>query len=985
MGILKSFLSLLFFFILTTLLFSKPTFAQAVDFEVNNEYKSGINFTFFVPKDKATLGVPFKVGTKGSYKDFQFMLQQGQYVGRGFGYPVSTPYFDPVTLYPTQGYFDHLKLAILPTKVPSSGNYPQSPEYPYWQDYGHTAGSIAIFSKPTLLEPEFIKDSTRFKWLQFNSPTGVTLDTDTWYWLIMYSDNNPVGTQEWEYTGMKFSVGYSKGVEATNNFGVVKGWHDQIKWHYINNGDYIGFRIGKSSPLPVDKTPVIIIPGIGGSEFRAAQDFQSTIRECGDSGASPYYYLKDEVIWVNELKAADIACDDYFDVLKLKIDGVTPDYPEVVLSGDIYSGTYSKLIKFLVDNGYEQNKTLFVFPYDWRKDVALTSSQLQNLITSIKNQTGAAKVDIIAHSMGGLVARNYIKDADKASNVRKLITLGTPYLGSVEFLKAILYGKRIGPDEIGKMLAVQSSETKDIFQNMTGGFNLIPNKKYYQFYDGTNSRYPKPFNDKRDIDSNNITGALNYDQLKELLTNKSYNTSLFTSSESLHQSIGDFNQTHGIAITQIVGSGIRTAGELIEGYWVDFGGIKINRFDENTVNGDESVPLFSASLNDSERGISLFNNGEIAYIKHKHGDLPNSNLAQELIKNTLEGNNSLPEGIQTTPFALNGQQVSVHSPIDIHAYDSLGNHTGPLPNGEFETNIPESSYDTLEDSKYIWLPKGEFTVEFEATDNGHFDFKIREYVDDINTETTTYQEVPIQKETQGEIFLNSDSTEPPVLELDKEGNGSLETQVVASSVLNSEENQDQTPPTTTTHLAGTQGNNSWYKSDVLVTLEAKDENSGVLKTEYTLDNGTTTQLYSGPFYVSKEIINTLFAKSTDQAGNQESPLSQQIKIDKTNPVVKISASPTTLWPPLLQKVKVKVSGDATDSGSGVLGKVFEVVDEYDKVEPKFTDFGQTISLESWRRILDWDGRIYTIKVKVTDLAGHTTEAQTEVRVPYFRK
>lgn len=988
MGILKSFLSLLFFFVLTLLLFSKPTYALAFDYEVNNEYKSGINYHAFLPKDQGNLAIPFKVGSKGSYKNFQFMVQQGYYVGRGYGFPASTPYFDPISLYPTAQYFEHIRMAILPTDSPTTEGYPNKPEYPYWQSYGHVTGSVATSANPQLLEPEVIKDSTRFKWLQFDLSSGAVLETDSWYWLILYSEATVETIEEWETVGIKISTGYSKGEESTNNFGVAKSWHSQILWNYLNTGDYFGFRIGKATPLPLDKTPVIIIPGIGGSEFRAAQAFQTDIRECGDSGSPPYNYLKDEVIWVNELKAADFACDDYFDVLKLKSDGVTSEYPLVTLNGTIYSGTYSKLIQSLEAQGYEQNKTLYVFPFDWRKDISLTGPLLHNLVTSIKNQTGAAKVDIVAHSMGGLVARNYIKDPSQAGNVRKLVTLGTPYLGSVEFLKAIMYGKRIGPEVLGKLqpLAVQSSEVKDIFQNMTGGFTLLPTEKYYQFYDGSDSQHPRPFNDGGDIDSNGVVGPLTYDQLKQLMTNKNYNTSLFNFAESFHNSLGNFNETNGVKITQVVGSGFETDAEFIEKYRINFAGIKIDTYhDIKKVNGDEAAPLYSASLNDTLRGTSLLNNENVFYTKIRHGQLPSHDPVLQLVKSTLNNDNSLPTGIQTTPFTLNGQQVSVHSPVEIHAYDSVGNHTGPTLDGNFETNIPGSSYDTLEDSKFIWLPEGTFTLKLQATDDGHFDLKIREYKDDINTETITYQEVPLTEETAGEIVINSNSVEPPVLQIDIDGNGSTETPVPASSALSLEENQDQTPPNSEIKATGTSGNNGWFTSEVQVTLEAKDENSGVLKTEFSLDSGATSSIYSGPFYISKEGINTLLVKSTDQAGNQEVPQSKSVKIDKTKPEVKISATPNTLWPPNRRKVKVKISGSATDSDSGIISKTFEVIDEYNKVEPGITDFGQIIKLESWRKVRDWDGRVYTIKVKVTDLVGNVSEAQTEVKVPYFKR
>ena len=63
-------------------------------------------------------------------------------------------------------------------------------------------------------------------------------------------------------------------------------------------------------------------------------------------------------------------------------------------------------------------------------DIELFAEQLQAKIGRIVAATGAEKVVLVGHSMGGLVARAYLRRFG-AARVARLITLGTPHHGSV--------------------------------------------------------------------------------------------------------------------------------------------------------------------------------------------------------------------------------------------------------------------------------------------------------------------------------------------------------------------------------------------------------------------------------------------------------------------------------------------------------------------------------------------------------------------------
>jgi pimeloyl-ACP methyl ester carboxylesterase len=102
----------------------------------------------------------------------------------------------------------------------------------------------------------------------------------------------------------------------------------------------------------------------------------------------------------------------------------------------------------------------YVFLYDWRKDNVGSVRKLHALIEQIRAdyRDPALKVDLIAHSNGGVIANYYLRygpadvlDApaptpwtEGGARIRRLVMLGTPTLGAVTSLERLVYGLRIG-------------------------------------------------------------------------------------------------------------------------------------------------------------------------------------------------------------------------------------------------------------------------------------------------------------------------------------------------------------------------------------------------------------------------------------------------------------------------------------------------------------------------------------------------------------
>jgi len=114
-------------------------------------------------------------------------------------------------------------------------------------------------------------------------------------------------------------------------------------------------------------------------------------------------------------------------------------------------------------------------------------------------------------------------------------------------------------------------------------------------------------------------------------------------------------------------------------------------------------------------------------------------------------------------------------------------------------------------------------------------------------------------------------------------------------------------------------------------------------------------------------------------------------VDNTPPLISISATPTTLWPPNGKFVPIVVRGTITDPDSGVRpgSPAFTVIDEYGQIHQSGPirigqggaySFG--ILLQASRKGGDRDGRRYTIIVRAADNAGNVGSASTTVTVPH---
>ncbi|MBX7055650.1 MAG: hypothetical protein K1X36_11905 [Pyrinomonadaceae bacterium] len=233
-----------------------------------------------------------------------------------------------------------------------------------------------------------------------------------------------------------------------------------------------------------EKLPVIIVPGLTGSELINKRT--------------------NEVVWFKapRSKDDDLRMPVTANVLRSRDDLVRGDILRSVKVGifpriDVYGGLVETLI---AKAGYHEESwqsptskgdtaAIYVFPYDWRRDNVENARLLIHEITALKLKLKRPdlKFNVIAHSMGGIITRYAAMygDADLppanrspkptwagARHFGKVVLLGTPNEGSVLALRSLVDGFSIGGIHIN-LPFVQDLSKFDLF-TIPSAYQLLP-------------------------------------------------------------------------------------------------------------------------------------------------------------------------------------------------------------------------------------------------------------------------------------------------------------------------------------------------------------------------------------------------------------------------------------------------------------------------------------------------------------------------------
>ena len=677
---------------------------------------------------------------------------------------------------------------------------------------------------------------------------------------------------------------YAKPIKAINNWwGNESGPFNNIS-NASGTANTVSENVEFSPWLKTDpnkkRNPVIIIPGIL-SSYLNKNDYTH------------------EEVWLNLTKAMSSLDDSYLDDLSLTKFGEPDLTKTLVLPTDIFrkikvsslveNDFFDGLIKELENNGYKEGEDLFVFPYDWRLDIrdivdnsyTPLNKSLKDKIDEILQKSGSGKIDIIAHSMGGLISKYYIKNYG-LGKVDKFIDIATPHLGSPDSFKILMSGDDMGIEAKG-LSFLNSNKIKEISQNMSSVYQLLPSQSYFST---SSPGYEYYIDDLDDYDNNNIKGRLSFEESNNFIKNTGRNSYVMDKSISIHNDIDSFDsKDYGIKSYNIVGCGMPTVGKI---FTLGKQNKSDSEFDIAYISGDGTVPQRSAE--------ALISADRYYKTGVKHPVISSSDGVRELVSSFLNNNinnfdfNSF-NTISTSSDKCklpNGTTLSFHSPVDVHIYDELGNHTGPDINGDLEENVPDITYDIFENNKFIFLPDGKkYQIKLQATDKGSFSAHIKKIQDENIISTSYFSDIPLLS-TSTKAEVNIENTNHVII-LDSMGDG-VNKEAINPVVMEGDSLDDRVVPVTQLKvISPVISDKGFYKSNVSISFEATDVGSGILKTEYSFD-GENYQEVKGVIVVSKDGENEIFYRSVDKAGNIENPKNIIIKIVRPEATTRVIGS-----------------------------------------------------------------------------------------------
>lgn len=695
---------------------------------------------------------------------------------------------------------------------------------------------------------------------------------------------------------------------------------------YLNPGFYGGrFSCtggGDSLPAP-NELPVIFVPGIMGSIMKGPYEGQtaqywtnfaftgnpavSSVRNLTLDSSSPYFragiYASDVVRSVSIFNRPLVSV---YEPLLTNLAGMGFNRPyDVQRHFEQNLGcNYS-----LKNSDVTQVPNLFVFPYDWRQDNHVTAGKFKNYVQCVQQlYPPGTKVNIIAHSMGGLVVRRYILRAlenQEPTRIGKVITIASPFLGAPD----ATYKLYTGGDLDQSSIAVTPSSIHFLASHMSSLHQLLPSRKYHELRQGI-------IVERGDVDGNGIADEkYDFNRIVQLL-NIDYPATLpGTRGASFHDFAGQDDwrsDQSGIKYFHIMGQ--QKQRLTTDGLYVSYstrcrvtgnrltGCFKNRRYTPKKGPGDQTVPTLSTSMgwaglvqsaDLAPQGMRIFIRNSLDANGDKnaaeHTKLTQDERVRDLIASFLGVGQEPPysnelfeisrpgSGAQSLgkAYSIDSEPsfyLTIAGQTEISVRDQIGN-TAAIENGFLRNDVPRlNSYEMIasDTAMLTFSTNDSYTVEFLAGTTPIEIELIKGIGNEVPVAAIRYNNLDLLAGTRVRLtFSQGTSTE---VRVDNDNDGTFETLVSPTVNLSGVAAGDYEPPAVTMNIIAEQGNTA------TVSIGAMDVQSGVNMIWYSLD-GQSFDQYVSPFPVTLSANPlTIEAFAYDNAANRSGLISKTVSL-----------------------------------------------------------------------------------------------------------
>lgn len=517
------------------------------------------------------------------------------------------------------------------------------------------------------------------------------------------------------------------------------------------------------------------------------------------------------------------------------------------------------------------NPNLFVFAYDWRISNAANATLLADYIACVQQFYPNTNVNLVAHSMGGLVARRYILQYNGNHHVNALVSVSSPYLGA---------GKLVWVETTGNFVFfVWASTLFDVIGSFNGASELMNTSAWYAM-----GGAPALIENGQDLNGNGKTNdKFSYPMLVQYMNSAKGSEGFLpgTQNQNFHSYTNGgngqddwSNDTTGVKYFHIVGEGLvpDTINQVVAASFLkclshysicDLSTWMYPKFTE----GDATVPIMaseriSGTLNYNAPNATVYacqsfvaNNQNV-----DHTGMLSNPVVEDLMTGYLTQANggatvNPPPGLQCG----NGNTAAREGLVAGGTYRLMlsGVKNVKITDGTADP-IPDGAaqYDVNADSTVLlFAAEKNYDVTFDFTGAPFYMEGLRRNDKRILTATRILDQ-PVQKHAQGHVTVSGGDVS--ALDYDADHNNDFEKIIPPDTDLSGKAARDVKAPKVKMERVPGQVNR--------IALSATDNNTGVANIVYSFD-GKHFQTYIRPFVVPKN-TQKLYVFADDKAGNR---------------------------------------------------------------------------------------------------------------------